>query len=516
MPQDLQLHKERSRNMARSKAKRPQPTVESASEGSEKSNSSPPSKVSYEVRKSLPPRKPQQNTRPVPRSTGRGTPIPARRPQRPSAEAQISSAQREPIADSLAASALGIGRQSFTSQLGQGTPPRAESGQLSRRTRQGDAGTAASAAAGQTGSATSAGAGDQSKSAASTAAGQTGSATSAAGGQTGDQTGSAASTTAGDKTKSASTQATPAKRRGDPGIGPSATKKRISPKKTTTMIIPGSQLPNGGKHALPKGTVMEMIQVRDLEVSRLMEELQNYEDEAMVLTHQIHVMENEKHELEMQIQEMAKDMANMQRATSLMRLSSAIGPRLTYWPDDKILFCWDRLVTNVLSFSEDHCSWATEGGIDGMGQYRPDPWNLGGSAEAGHFRTFENLMGEQDPKRLETVRITQSYVRKLTSDGLGNSYPSRLDAFVGEGRPNELIPAAMIMKILQSEVFDKIRWLLRSEPFWDPMKNPTLTPDVDWQTFKGRMTNDFLVQQERFSARDDPSESNLKHGIQVD
>jgi len=37
------------------------------------------------------------------------------------------------------------------------------------------------------------------------------------------------------------------------------------------------------------------------------------------------------------------------------------------------------------------------------------------------------------------------------------------------------------------------------------MKNPNLTPDVDWQTFKGRMTNDFLIQQERVSARDDPT-----------
>lgn len=248
-----------------------------------------------------------------------------------------------------------------------------------------------------------------------------------------------------------------------------------------------------------------MIQVRDLEVSRLMEELQNYEDEAMVLTHQIHVMENEKHELDMVIQEMSRDMADMQRATSLMRLSSGIGPRLTYWPDEKILSCWDRLVANVLSFAEDHCSWTIEGGVDGMSQYRPDAWKLGGSAAAGHYGTFEYLMGEQDPKRLAKIRITQSYVRKLTSDGLGNFYPARLDSFVGEGRPNELIPAAIIMRILQSEVFDKIRWLLRSEPFWDPMKNPNLAPGVDWQNFEGRMTNDFLVQQERASARDDPS-----------
>jgi len=302
--------------------------------------------------------------------------------------------------------------------------------------------------------------------------------------------------------------ATPVKRRrSSTGTGPSAKKRRISPKKTTTMIIPGSQLPNGAKHPLPKGTVMEMIQVRDLEVSRLMEELQNYEDEAMVLTQQIHIMSNEKLERDQQIQEMARSMADMQRAISHMRLSSAIGPRLTYWPDEKIKTYWDRLVNNVLSFAEDHCHWTIEGGADGMSQYRPDAWKLGGSAEAGHFGTFQNLMNEQEPSRLAKIGITQSYVRKLTSDGLGNSYPARLDSFVGEGQPNELIPAAMIMRILQSEVFDKLRWLLRSEPFWDPMRNPNRTSEVDWQSFKGRMTNDFVVLQERTSAHDDPSES---------
>ncbi|KAF8428393.1 hypothetical protein BGX38DRAFT_1278514 [Terfezia claveryi] len=487
--------------MPRAKGKRPprapvhHVTVESAPESPEEPSQLAFSQDPYEVQDTPPSSKPPPNRRQARRPSGRGEPVPARRPQGPTEQTPRNSDPRGQTADPLAVSARSPGRFLVPSQVGTelyqvtkgpGQAIKVAEGaatvpaQGRKRTREAE-GAATAPRSRRRKEAEAAVIGPRRET------------------EEPEEVGVIA--VAGP----VQTQATTPRRRSFTATGPSANKKRISPKKTTTMIIPGSQLPNGGKHPLPKGTVMEMIQVRDLEVSRLMEELQNYEDEAMVLTHQIHLMSNEKLELDMQIQEMAKSMADMQRAISHMRLSSAIGPRLTYWADEKIYTYWDRLVNNVLSFAEDHCHWAIEGGIDEMSQYRPDAWKLGGSEKAGHFGTFQHLMDEKDPGVLAKIGITQTYVRKLTSDGLGNSYPARLDAFVGEEQPNELIPAAMIMKILQSEVFDKIRWLLRSEPFWDPMQNPNPASNVDWESFTGRMTNDFVVLQERTSARDDPT-----------
>ena len=467
--------------MARTKGKRSQresprqATVESFSEERDAQTSS---EDPYEVQETPPASKQRSNKRSARKSTGRGEPTPAK---------------RSPTAVELRArAAVGPARQAHPPQMDNGTLRALKVRRPSKKVAEGTAAVPRSHLR-QEERVEAAPKGKKRQEAEGTAIASRGTTRDV------DQEEVVAE-------KAASIQVTPVKRRSTPGTGQSAKKRRISPKKTATMIIPGSQLPNGAKHPLPKGTVMEMIQVRDLEVSRLMEELQSYEDEAMVLTYQIHAMSNEKMEQDQQIQEMARSMADMQRALSHMRLSSAIGPKLTYWPDEKINTYWDRLVNNVLSFAEDHCHWPDDGGIDGMSQYRPDAWKLGGSGEAGHFGTFQQLMDEKDPTIAAKIGITQSYVRKLTSDGLGNSYPARLDAFVGEGQPNELIPAAMIMRILQSEVFDKIRWLLRSEPFWDPMKNPNPTTDVDWESFKGRMTNDFVVLQERTSAYDDPSE----------
>ncbi|RPB19344.1 hypothetical protein L211DRAFT_853263 [Terfezia boudieri ATCC MYA-4762] len=501
--------------MPRTKGKRPprapvqQVTVESAPQSPEEQSQIASPQDPYEVQDTPPPSKPPPNRRQARRPSGRGEPVPPRRPQGPSEITPRSSDPRDQTADPLAVSALSpghrlvplhIGTQLHQVGKGQGQASKVAEGAPETPSRQRGreaVGAATVPAQGRKRTQEAEGAATAPRSRRRKAAEEA--VTTLRETQEPDEEVVVA------VAELVSTQATTPRRRSFTATGPSAQKKKISPKKTTTMIIPGSQLPNGGKHPLPKGTVMEMIQVRDLEVSRLMEELQNYEDEAMVLTHQIHVMSNEKLELDMQIQEMAKSMADMQRAISHMRLSSAIGPRLTYWADEKIYTYWDRLVNNVLSFAEDHCHWAIEGGIDEMSQYRPDAWKLGGSEKAGHFGTFQHLMDEEDPSLLRKIGITQTYVRKLTSDGLGNSYPGRLDAFVGEEQPNELVPAAMIMKILQSEVFDKIRWLLRSEPFWDPMQNPNPASNVDWESFRGRMTNDFVVLQERTSAHDDPT-----------
>lgn len=301
------------------------------------------------------------------------------------------------------------------------------------------------------------------------------------------------------------------KRRYGPGTGPSWLKKRTSPKKSETMIIPGSELPNGGRYALPKGTMMEMLQTRDLEVNRLMEELQDYEDEAMVLSHQIYVATSENYELRMQVQEMSASMANIQHTASLVKLTNEVGPKLTYWDDYKFESIWNCLFKNVLAFADLHCKWSTESGydLDGMARYRPN-LQKARDGTTGHWGTFKAFMAEDSNEALKKIQKAQFYVRQITSDRQGRRYPARLDAFIGDGKANELIPTAIIMKILQTEIFDKIRWLLRSEPFWDPMQNPSLPGSRGAAdrpvNLRVDSSEDFLVKQEHTSAQDDQSE----------
>lgn len=286
------------------------------------------------------------------------------------------------------------------------------------------------------------------------------------------------------------------KRRSDRGGRSSTKKQRLSPRKAGASVIPGAQLPNGGLRKIPKGTMMELIQVRDLEIARLMEELQDYEEEAMVLTHQIHVDINEKAELEAQVHEMSRSMAALQRVGNSLQLAGASGPRLTYWDDGQIKALWEQLFTKVVEFATTHCGQTADNDYDGLATYRTDPTNTT-TGDVGHFGTFDVLMADKAANTSSKIRICQYYVKKIT-----NSYPARLDSFVGEGRVPELIPTTIIMQILTDEVFDKIRFLLRSEPFWDPMLNPNINQDkpvlLDTDT-----SDDFWLRQELNSANND-------------
>lgn len=288
------------------------------------------------------------------------------------------------------------------------------------------------------------------------------------------------------------------KRKSD--MGPSSAKKqRLSPRKAGATVIPGAQLPNGGLRKVPKGTMMELIQVRDLEIARLMEELQDYEEEAMVLTYQIHIDETEKAELEAQINEMSRSMAALQRMGNSLQLSAAQGPKLTYWEDGRITALWHGLFAKVIEFATRHCGQTADNDHDGLAIYRTDPTKTT-TGDVGHFGTFDLLMADTASDTFPKIRICKYYVKKIT-----NNHPARLDSFVGEGRVPELIPTAIIMRILTDEVFDKIRFLLRSEPFWDPMLNPNIDQDkpvlLDTDT-----SDDFWLRQELSSAGKDEGE----------
>lgn len=290
----------------------------------------------------------------------------------------------------------------------------------------------------------------------------------------------------------------PTKRKSD--MGRLSTKKqRLSPRKAGATVIPGAQLPNGGLCKVPKGTMMELIQVRDLEIARLMEELQDYEEEAMVLTYQIHVDANEKAELVAQIEEMSRSMATLQRVGNNLQLAAATGPRLTYWEDGKITALWETMFTKVIEFATRHCSLASDNDHDGLVAYRTDPTNTA-TGDAGHFGTFDLFMADKATDTFPKIRVCKYYVKKIT-----NNHPARLDPFVGEGRVPELIPTAIIMQILTDEVFNKIRFLLRSEPFWDPMLNPN--PNQDKSVLLDTDTSDdFWQKQELNSATNDEGE----------
>ncbi|KAF8473288.1 hypothetical protein BDZ91DRAFT_790070 [Kalaharituber pfeilii] len=264
--------------------------------------------------------------------------------------------------------------------------------------------------------------------------------------------------------------------------------KRSSPRKVNSRTIPGSRVANGRFCLMPKGMTMELLQARDMEITRLVEEIQDYEDEATVLSHELYVAGNENSSLRMQIQEMSKDMVGLQRAYNDIRLAiTASGPNVKYRSDADIKTIWDRLVRLVIDFATDHCIIDDDADYDPFNSYRTPQLN----------GTFELFCGSE----LDRNKIPIIYIHKVT-----HGVPARLDQLLY--RHQDLIAASIIMDILTDEVFDKVRYLIRSEPFWDPMKaaflqNPTqdeagnlVQPAGTYSTLTFPTTEDLLLQQE--------------------
>lgn len=306
-------------------------------------------------------------------------------------------------------------------------------------------------------------------------------------------------------------QRTPTGRRsksigGDQTAVVSVKRRKVSPRKSSAQIIPAPKLPNGQFVKVPKGSMMELLQVRDVEIERLMEELRDYEEEATVLTHQIFLENSENRSLKFHTQQLGKQMAAVQRSAMNIKLTHEAGPPLKYYEDFEINIIYEKLVQSVLRFAHAHCARHDSDVHPSL----DNDWHpLVEFETKSCYGTFDNFSKSKNHNH----RISIKYIDKIT-----HSNPARLDScFANEYW--DMPPAAIIMEILTEEVFNKIRYLIQSEPFWDPVQaalseDPVIGKDgkpyqrpgaFSWPDIT--VTPDYLLQQEARSATNDAGRS---------